>query len=745
MERWTRFVLRHRLAVVVLWLAVFVLGGYASSKLSPLLSNTFTVPGTDSERTRALLEQHFGDRPDGSFTVVFTVPDNRGPALLARLQRVVDRAARAVPTGRPTRLLTAGRDVVYGDVVSTLKLAEAKGYSDALLEAVGTPSGVERAYVTGAASIQRELDPIFNRDLAKGEAIAIPIALLVLLAVFGISASVTIPFIFAACTIAGTLGIIFGVAHLTETPTYTTNLVQLIGLAIAVDYSLLMVYRFREELLVAPAPAKPAPPPIRGSGGPTRRGRRETDDAVVRTMETAGRAVMFSGMAVALGLALLLAMPLPFMRMMGVAGFLIPVVSIAAAATLQPVLLSLYGRRGVARKRILPGEPIDPERGFWARLARGIMARPVIFLVVGASVLVAAALPAFGLQLTPGSTFGIPRTPQSVQGFDILRDAVGPGAVSPTVVLVSAKEGTVLEPRVQEAVGRLAAELAKDPEVAAVAAGTRGRFVDQTRRFQQVIVAGRHDYGFPEAQGFVDRLRGDLLPAADFPPSVEVTAGGGPAQGVDFLDRAYTYFPPLIAAVLLLTYVLLVRAFRSLLLPLKAIVLNLLSVAAAYGMLVVVFKWGVGEDVLGLYQFDQVEGWIPIFLFAMLFGLSMDYEVFLVSRMREAWDEGADNATAVAHGLERTGRIITAAAVIMCAAFSGFVAGRIVGLQQFGLGLAVAVLFDATVVRSVLVPSMMALFGRWNGWLPAWAARIVRVEPSPLVERGPPALRPAES
>ena len=190
---------------------------------------------------------------------------------------------------------------------------------------------------------------------------------------------------------------------------------------------------------------------------------------------------------------------------------------------------------------------------------------------------------------------------------------------------------------------------------------------------------------------------------------------------------------------LLLTYVLLVRAFRSLLLPLKAVVLNLLSVGASYGMLVVVFKWGVGEDLLGLYQFGQVEGWIPIFLFAMLFGLSMDYEVFIVTRIREAWDDGRDNATAVAYGLERTGRIITAAAIIMCAAFSGFTAGRIVGLQQFGLGLAVAILVDATIVRSLLVPSLMAIFGRWNWWLPPRLARVVRVPPSPL-EAAPAAL-----
>jgi RND superfamily putative drug exporter len=723
MAGWTRFVLRHRVAVVVVWGAVLVLGGWATSQLAPLLSNTFSVPGTDSDHVRNVLEQRFGDRPDGSFTVVFEVPDSRDPALMRRLQGVVDRAAKSVPTGRGTKLLVADRHVVYGDVVSTLTLSQAKASSDDLLRAVGQPAGVDHAYVTGAAAIQRELDPVFNEDLKKGESIAIPIAFGVLLLVFGLSASVTIPFVFAACTISGTLGIVYWIAHLAETPTYVTNLVQLIGLGIAVDYSLLIVYRFREELAATD----------------------DKDDAIVRTMETAGRSVIFSGIAVALGLALLVAMPLPFMRMMGVAGFLIPIVSIAAAATLQPALLSLYGRRGVARKRILPGEPIDPEQGFWARLARAIMRHPVVFLAVGGSILIAAALPAFALQLTPGSTFGIPRTPQAVHGFDVLQQGVGPGAVAPSIVLVTAKDGSVLDPKVEAAVGRLTAALRRDPEVATAAAPPFGRYVDPSRHYRQVIVAGVHDYGFPQAQAFVHRLRDDLIPAAAFPPGVDVVAGGAPGQGVDFLHRAYTFFPPLIAAVLLLSYVLLVRAFRSLLLPLKAVVLNLLSIGAAYGMLVVVFKWGVGEDTVGLYQFDQVEGWIPIFLFAMLFGLSMDYEVFLVTRMREAWDDGADNATAVAYGLERTGRIITAAAIIMCAAFSGFVAGRIVGLQQFGLGLAVAILVDATIVRSLLVPSMMRLFDRWNWWLPEWAARIVRVEPSPLETHQRPTPAPGRS
>jgi putative drug exporter of the RND superfamily len=221
-----------------------------------------------------------------------------------------------------------------------------------------------------------------------------------------------------------------------------------------------------------------------------------------------------------------------------------------------------------------------------------------------------------------------------------------------------------------------------------------------------------------------------------------VLAGGGPPFGVDFLDMTYGAFPWLVLAVLLLTYLLLVRAFRSLLLPLKAIILNLLSIGAAYGILVLAFKLGAGEP-FGLTQFDQIEGWIPVFLFAMLFGLSMDYEVFLVSRMREEWDATRDNRLAVTQGLAKTGRLVTAAGLIMFAAFMGFVAGSIVGLQQFGLGLAAAILIDVTIIRALLVPSAMKLFGRWNWWLPESVAKIVRVEPSPLEGSSTPALRPA--
>jgi RND superfamily putative drug exporter len=703
--------IRYRWAVVTVWLVVLLAGGFAATKVTPLLSNEFMMPGTDSEQARTILKEHYGDRSDGSFTVVMRVPEAHDPALRARLQRRLAAAAAAVPTGQARPLVPGGAHVLYGDIVSTLGMAKAKGYTDAVLRRLPHGGGV-RSYVTGQAAISHDLDPIFNQDLRKGEfEIAIPIALLVLLVVFGLSWAVTIPLLFAACTIEATLGLVYLFALHVTMATYVTNLVELIGLGIAIDYSLLIVYRFREEL--------------------ARNG--STDEAVVRTMATAGRAVLFSGATVAIGLALLLFMPSPFMRSMGIGGFLIPLVSMAGAVTLQPALLSIYGHKGTRRVRVWRlGEP-GQRRGFWERLSAAIMKRPVAFLLGGAALLLAAGAPVFSLHLTPGSARGIPQQPQAVQGFTLLRGAVGAGALSPTQLIVDAgRPGAATSPAVERSIGKLVASARRDPEVVYVRYLPRRPFLDPSGRYAQIVIAGRHEYGERPAQAFVHRLRGQLIPAAGWPPGVDVLAGGGPPQGVDFIDRSYAVFPWLVIGVLVLTYLLLLRAFRSLLLPLKAVILNLLSVAAAYGLLVVVFKWGVGNDALGLYQFSQIEAWIPIFLFAMLFGLSMDYEVFLVTRMREAWDETHDNVRAVGLGLERTGRIVSAAAIIMVAAFSGFVAGRVVGLQEFGLGLGVAIFVDATIVRVLLVPSLMALFGRWNWWLPGRVARAVRVPPSPL-------------
>ena len=302
---------------------------------------------------------------------------------------------------------------------------------------------------------------------------------------------------------------------------------------------------------------------------------------------------------------------------------------------------------------------------------------------------------------------------------------------SQVVVDGSATGGTRAGP-VREAIDRLADELFRDPEVLLVASGSRDPYVDESGRFARVVVVGRHEYGAEPSRQLVRRLREDLVPAAAFPTAVAVSAGGVPPQGVDFLDRAYAQLPWIILAVLSLTYVVLLRAFRSLLLPLTGVLLNLLTVSAVCGLLVLVFQWGVGRSLLGAPETSEIEAWVPLVLFATLFGLSMDYEVFLVSRMREAWDEVPDNGRAIARGLALSGRVVTAAAGIMVVAFAGFVAGRVVGLQQLGFGLALGVLIDATIVRMLVLPSLMAVCGRYNWWLPASVARLVRVEPSPL-------------
>jgi putative drug exporter of the RND superfamily len=712
MERLTRVVLRHRLVVLAGWLVVFAISGWASSQLGDLLTNRFTLPGTDTRRAELILEDRFGQKSTGSFTIVVR---SRGhaAALVPQVRDAGARAAAALPTSRLVSVAPVSEDVVVAQLVSELAPADSKAYTDDMREAIGPISGAT-VYVTGQAAIEHDLDPVFGEDLVRGELIAIPIALVILVFTFGTLAFL-IPFAFALVTIPTSLGIVWIFANFLELSTYLENLVSLIGLGIAIDYSLLVVYRFREEL----------------RSGASR------DDAIVKTMATAGRAVVFSGTAVAIGLAMLLFMPLPFMRGFGIGGLVIPTVSVLAAVTFLPAALSLAGER-LDRVRLLPRAWLehraDHERGFWAALARFIMRYPKLVAGATSAFLVALAVPVLALQLGPGSYEGIPRDSEAVQGYDVLTETVGAGAVAPSNIVVDAGvAGGAHDPAIRSAVAELDRRLRDDPEVVAVQFDESQQHVDARARYLNIEVIGEEDYGKPESLEFVDRLRGEIIPASAFPESAAVYAGGGPPGGKDFLDLTYSWFPWLFVLVLLATFVLLMRAFRSLVLPLKAIVLNLLSIGAAYGLLVVVFKWGAGERA-GLIAYDQIEGWIPVFLFAMLFGLSMDYEVFLVSRMREEWDNGATNEEAVVLGLTKTGRLVTAAGLIMFAAFMGFVAGSIVGLQQFGLGLAAAILIDVTIVRALLVPSAMKLFGKWNWWLPEGLARVLRVEPSPLGE-----------
>ncbi len=620
MEALARTMIRFRWIVLATWIVALVVSGIAASGLNSLLTNRFVLPGADSEKAGKILEKSFGDKPEGSFSVVVKGAPASGQALIGPTRAAATRAANALETGKLADVRVVSGDTVSATIVSQLQPADAKGYTQAMRNAAGKIPGAQ-IYVTGQSAIESDLEPVQNRDLFVGEVlIAIPVALLILIFVFG-TLSFLLPFMLAAVAIPVTLAAVWVFANFMTLSTYLTNMVTLIGLGIAIDYSLLMVYRYREERRIC----------------------RSKEDAVAATMNTAGRAVVFSGTAVAIGLALMLFMPLPFMRGFGLAGLLIPLVSVLAAVTLLPVLLYWLEDR-LDRVRLVPKRVIerreDSEHGFWARLARTIMKRPLVFAAGATALLLALASPVLKLQLGPGSNEGIPQHLESVQGLKVLTEAVGEGAISPTdIVIDTGRDGAALTPAVQEAKNRLASQLRGDGEVADVVANGPG-VVDSTGRYLHVQAIGKHEYGLPESQEFVHRLRDVIIPAAAFPSGVDVLAGGGPPFGVDFLDITYGAFPWLILAVLLLTYILLVRAFRSLLLPLKAIILNLLSIAAAYGILVTAFKLGAGEP-FGLTQFDQIEGWIPVFLFAMLFGLSMDYEVFLVSRMREEWDATA--------------------------------------------------------------------------------------------------------
>jgi RND superfamily putative drug exporter len=433
---------------------------------------------------------------------------------------------------------------------------------------------------------------------------------------------------------------------------------------------------------------------------------------------------------------------------MGVGGLLVPLVSIAASATLLPAMLAMMGR-GVNRFRIIPKRVLERRAaaettGAWHRLATAIMRRPVPFFVASAGLMLALAVPALQLQLTGGDNRGTPLTTESTRGLHVLETTLGAGALAPHQIVVDTHAaGGASDPRVVAAERKLAAELGHDPQIqpSTIEApafvnpvlARRANLVDRDGRVLQIRAAGRTDSGTREAMDLVKRLRDRYVPAAGFPAGTEVLVSGAPAFGVDFIDKAYGAFPWLVLAVLVISYLILLRAFRSVVLPAKAVVMNLLSVSATYGVLVLAFQHGWGKP-FGLGESPQVDAWIPIFLFALLFGLSMDYEVFLLSRIREEWDRRHDNEQAVAYGLEHTGRIITAAAIIMIAAFAGFVAGSFVGLQEFGLGLSAAILLDATVVRAILVPATMKLLGRWNWYLPERVRRTLRLPAAPAPE-----------
>ena len=687
LARWTRSVVRWRYLILALWLVGALAGLAGYHQLGSRLTTSLAVPGSASARADSILINRFGENIEGAITVVVPhLPTARADRVAeARLARAIAR----VPSLHVVEEQALG-GLLLTDLESRDSLNQATG-AVASLRAALVQADLPTALVTGPAALQADVTPILRGDLARGELLALGAALVLLIGVLGFSLAVLIPFLVAGATVAVALGVVDLLAGNILMVLYVPNVVALIGLGLAIDYSLLMVHRFRAELA------------------------RSTDadaDAIVTTMASAGRTVVLSGGVVAIGLATMLVVPVPLVRSLGAAGLVVPLVALVAALTLQPALLNVVGRRGVAThgpRGLL--EPRDPGNGTFARLARRVVAHPRTVLasaLLGLGIIAGASA---GLSLTPGSLTAIPPSMPSARAIALVDRTVGPGILTPLEVLIDTGRADGAR-AANEVAARVALEttLLRTPGVEVVAADSIWPFVDHTDRYARILVVSQGELGSPVTQRLVHVVRAEAA-AARFPRGTTLVVGGAPAQGVDFLTAIYGVFPWLVLAALLLAFLALAKAVRSVLAALIAIVLDLVSVAVAYGVLVWLFRLGLGNNLFGTYRVSQVEGWVPVFIFAVLFGLSMDYEVFILARIREAHDHGLANRAAIVEGLATTGGVVTSAAVIMVAALAGFVTGHVAGLQELGAGLAIGVLVDATVVRSLLLPSLLALAG----------------------------------
>ena len=693
MANWTRAIIRHRLAVLATWLILLVIGGLSATNLDKHLTTSLTMPNSDSAKAEEILLTKFKENLEGSFTIFFKFKQ-ASDSEIAEYKKKISQAVAEIPTARVTQL-RAISGVLFANVSTNYSLTEAAKYTDELRQSL-TQQGLSEAMVTGPPAINSDVSPVLDQDLQRGQLTAITLALLLLLLVLGLSWAVLLPFIFAAASISLSISLIYLIAQQFLMVLYIPNIVELIGLGLAIDYSLLILYRFRRELHANEDA--------------------DISSAIELTLQSAGRTVMTSSLTVAFGLATLLLLPIPFMRSLGIAGLIVPLSSLLASLTLQPALLSYFGKylatpngfAGLLAKN-------DLQNSVWAKAAQLSIKWPKRVFVISLTSLLLLGSGAFWLQLTPSALTTLPQNLESAKALSLVTSSAGPGVITPAVIMVDfGKPGLATSTSTTDARKALTANLSKDPEVFIVATDVTSTFVDASGQFMRIFVIGRHSLGDPETHKLVDRIREKYLKNNDFPVGTKFYLGGPPAQGVDLVDRITKYFPWVVGVGLLLTYILLRRAFRSIWLPIKAVALGLISVGVAISAVVLVFRFSIGASLLGTYQIDQVEVWALVFLLVVLFGISMDYEVFLVSRMREAIDRGASNNEAIVEGMSSTGGVVTAAALIFVAAVSGLVGGHFLGLQQIGIGLAAGVFIDATLIRGFLLPSAMVLLGKYN-------------------------------
>jgi RND superfamily putative drug exporter len=738
---------RRPWTVVIAWVLVLVLSiGIAATSLGDAFTtdSDFTGNPESSRGDELVKERLYGgqDQPLSETVIVrseaYTVDD---PAF----RQAVDRTAgdlRAMPEivsavvthydaaaavgSDDTGMVSADRHSMLLAVTLTGDLESASKHVEEYVAAVeGAQTEGFQVLTVGDITVDEAFNHLAEDDLLKGEGLGLAAALIVLIVVFGALIVAGVPIVLAFVAIIAAIGMTAVLGRVMDLSFFIVNMITMIGLAVGIDYALFIVSRYREE---------------------RRRGHAKLD-AIEIAGGTASKAVFFSGATVVLALLGMFLIPTVVFRSLGAGAILAVVAAVAATLTLVPALLSLLGDKidwprrtrydaeTVAKQAAYDRETIHA--GFWGRMTRLVMARPVICVAVASVLLVAAALPYVDLDRGQSGVETLPAS--SIRtAYELLDRDFPAGRLAPLEVVVDGERSAEVETGITSLIASLSGE---------TAFGTVESIEWSTANDLALIrIPLTVEASSPAAVDAVKTLRDDLIPAAFSGVGAEVLVTGGPAENADFEAIVQRYTPIVFAFVLGLSFLLLMLAFRSLVVPLKAIVMNLLSVGASYGLLVLVFQKGYLHGLFGFTQTPMIENWIPIFLFCVLFGLSMDYHVFLLSRIREHYDQSHNNRESVAVGLQSTAKIITGAALIMVAVFSGFASGQLVMFQQVGFGLAVAVILDATIVRSVLVPASMALLGDRNWYLPSWLHWLpdLRIEGAPPAPHAAPAASPAD-
>jgi len=692
-----------------LWVALLIVGGALAGRIGDVLTNDISFTNSpESQRAAERLEAIRGSEPLVEQVIVnssgLTVDDPRFQEYVTTLVAGIRELTEAVKPGGIVNyyelnnapgssvLVSSDRRVLLipvtlqGDLDASEERVAAL---DALLATQVDPNF--EVLSAGPASINDTFAETAKNDLAA-ETRALPIALIVLVLVFGTVVAALLPMGLALVTIAVATGVTYLVGQAFTLSIFVTNMIVMIGLAVGIDYALFVVERFREE----------------------RRRGVAIEEAIAVAGNTASRAVLFSGGTVVIGLAGMLVVPSSLFQSLALGAIMAVVFAVLATLTLIPALLRLLGDRvnRLGVPRLSRRGDVEDDRGFWAAGARLMMQRPVLSVILAGGLLLALTIPYSSIELGASGAGSLPQGATVAQAFTIMERDFAVGRLAPTDIVIEAPDITA--PAVQDAVHRLSESLASDP------AFDNPQVAQLSDSTLLLSVALQADAGSDAAVASIKRLRAEILPPALAGSGATALVGGIAAENVDFFALIDQYTPIVFTFVLSLSFILLLMVFRSIVVPAKAIVMNLLSVGAAYGLLVLVFQEGIGADLIGFQQVNEIEAWVPLFLFTILFGLSMDYHVFLLSRIRERYDETHDNTGAIVFGLRSTANIITGAAAIMVVVFGGFALGELVMFQQLGFGLATAVFLDATVVRTVLVPASMRLLGHWNWFLPSW-------------------------